>query len=126
MEGKDIQDIINRPTFGNLAKTATSVILAVGVAVSTVIVVARGGDLAALKDGLEVFAPFLISAVAGGAVNTFGDSETAKFIKKNGLPTEEVKVVSPISLVSQPVDSEDIRGNFADNAETAPALLSRD
>ena len=124
--GKDLQDIIDNPGFGNLAKMATAVILAIGLMTSGVIIVARGGDMQALKDGLEAFTPFLLSALAGGAVNTFGDSETARYIKKNGLPVEEREVVKPVEGVSLPASHPDIQGNFADNADTSPALLSRD
>lgn len=124
---KTLQEVIDNPTFGNLAKLAVGAILAVGVATSAIIVVARGGDLSALRDGLEIFAPFLMAAVTGGAVNTFGISETAKYIKEYGLPVEDVKAAASVEGVSLPVDHPDIRGNFADNAETgAPALLSRD
>lgn len=121
---KEIQDIIDNPTFGNLAKLAVTVILAIGLMTSGIIIVARGGDMQALKDGLEIFTPFLLSALAGGAVNTFGDSETARFIKKNGLPVEEREVVKPVETL--PANHPDIQGTFADNADTAPALLSRD
>lgn len=122
--GKDLQDIIDNPGFGNLAKMAVTVILAIGLMTSVIIIVARGGDMQALKDGLEIFTPFLLSALAGGAVNTFGDSETARFIKKNGLPVEEREVVRPVETL--PESHPDIQGNFADNADTSPALLSRD
>lgn len=124
LQEKELQDIIDNPGFGNLAKMATTVILAIGLMTSGIIVVARGGDMQALKDGLEIFTPFLLSALAGGAVNTFGDSETARFIKKNGLPVEEREVVKPVETL--PASHPDIQGNFADNANTAPALLSRD
>lgn len=124
IQEKEIQEIIDNPGFGNLAKLATTVILAIGLMTSGIIVVARGGDMQALKDGLEIFTPFLLSALAGGAVNTFGDSETARFIKKNGLPVEEREVVKPVETL--PASHPDIQGNFADNANTAPALLSRD
>lgn len=126
VQEKEIQDIIDNPGFGNLAKLATTVILAIGLMTSGIIVVARGGDMSALKDGLEIFTPFFLSALAGGAVNTFGDSETARFIKKNGLPVEEREVVKPVEGVSLPANHPDIQGNFKDNADTAPALLSRD
>lgn len=126
MAEKDIKDIIDNPTFGNLSKMVIMVIMAIGLITSGIIIVARGGDMSAFKDGLEIFTPFLLSALAGGAVNTFGDSETAKFIKENGLPKEEVKSVAPISSVSLPAEHMDIQGNFADNMSTMPALLNRD
>jgi len=126
IEAKDLQAIIDNPGFGNLAKLAVSSILAVGVVVAGVIIVARGGDMDALRDGLKIFTPFLLSALTGGAVNVFGDSETAKHIKEHGLPVETVESVAPISGVSLPASHPDIRGNFDNEVDAPPALLARD
>ena len=125
-ETKDLQEIIDHPTFGPLSKLVVGSIISIGVVISSVIVVARGGDLSAMRDGLEIFTPFLMAAITGGAVNTFGSSETARFIKKNGLPTEVVEAVAPIDGVSLPASHSDIRGNFDNQVGEQPALLSRD
>lgn len=125
-EIESLQEIIDNPGFGNLAKLAVSSILTLGVVVAGTIIIARGGDMDALRDGLEIFAPFLLSALTGGAVNVFGDSETAKHIKEHGLPVETVETVAPISGVSLPASHPDIRGKFDNGVEEKPALLARD
>lgn len=80
MENKKLEDVINHPNFGNLAKLTVIGILTVGFAVSGVIIVANNGDVNAYVEAAKIFGAFAISALSGGVVTTFGKSETAKTI----------------------------------------------
>lgn len=80
MDNKKLEDVINHPNFGNLAKLTVIGILTVGFAVSGIIIVANSGDVNAYVEAAKIFGAFAISAMSGGIVTTFGKSETAKTI----------------------------------------------
>lgn len=80
MSSKSLDDIINNPNFGSLARLTVIVIMAVGFIVASTIVILRGGDINAYVDAAQVFGTFAISAISGGLATTFGKSETAKYI----------------------------------------------
>lgn len=80
MENKTLDDVINNPNFGNLAKLTVLTIITVGFVVAGVIIVIRDGDIYAYVEASKVLGAFLMAAVSGGVVTTFGKSETAKTI----------------------------------------------
>lgn len=80
MSGKSLDDVINNPNFGSLARLTVIVIMAVGFVIASVIVILRDGDINAYVDAAQVFGTFAISAISGGLATTFGKSETAKYI----------------------------------------------
>lgn len=80
MSSKSLDDVINNPNFGSLARLTVIVIMAVGFVIASVIVILRGGDIDAYVDAAMVFGTFAISAISGGLATTFGKSETAKYI----------------------------------------------
>lgn len=80
MENKTLEDVINHPNFGNLAKLTVLTIITVGFVVAGVIIVVRDGDIYAYVEAAKVLAAFMMAAVSGGVVTTFGKSETAKTV----------------------------------------------
>lgn len=78
MENKTLDNVINNPNFGNLAKLTVLTIITVGFVVAGVIIVIRDGDIHAYVEAAKVLGAFLMAAVSGGVVTTFGKSETAK------------------------------------------------
>lgn len=80
MENKTLEDVINNPNFGNLAKMTVLTIITVGFVVAGIIIVIRDGDIHAYVEAAKVLCAFLMAAVSGGVVTTFGKSETAKMI----------------------------------------------
>ena len=111
-----LDDIINNPTMGNMTRLVVAGILSVGVVSAALIVLTRGGDLGAMKDAVSVFAPFILSALTGGAIATTADSETAKYIKNNTVAGEvTTSDMNTIAQYSLPVNHPDIAGNFENN-----------
>lgn len=80
MENKTLEDVINNPNFGNLAKLTVLTIITVGFVVAGIVIVIRDGDINAYVEAAKVLCSFIMAAVSGGVVTTFGKSETAKML----------------------------------------------
>lgn len=80
MENKTLEDVVNNPNFGNLAKLTVLTIITVGFVVAGVVIVIRDGDIHAYVEAAKVLCSFIMAAVSGGVVTTFGKSETAKML----------------------------------------------
>lgn len=85
---KTLEDIINKPNFGNLAKLVVIGVMTVGFVVSGIIVVVNDGDLQAYAEASKIFGGFVLAAITAGGVNTFGKSETAKTIIAQNMNDE--------------------------------------
>lgn len=80
MENKTLEDVVNNPNFGNLAKLTVLTIITVGFVVAGIVIVIRDGDIHAYVEAAKVLCSFIMAAVSGGVVTTFGKSETAKML----------------------------------------------